>query len=69
MRIPGGHHSEPGRQFVARSELAEWVMSEIIGQGAPLLLGWFALQVSRGRLRPVDPTLVIQAFLGPSSCS
>lgn len=40
-------------------------MSEIIGQGAPLLMGWFALQVSRGRLRPVDPTLVIQALFGP----
>jgi AcrR family transcriptional regulator len=46
-------------------ELAGVVMSEIIGQGAPLLLGWFALQVSRGRLRPVDPTLVIQALFGP----
>jgi AcrR family transcriptional regulator len=46
-------------------ELAGVVMTEIIGQGAPLLLGWFALQVSRGRLRPVDPTLVIQALFGP----
>jgi AcrR family transcriptional regulator len=46
-------------------ELAGVVMSEIIGQGAPMLLGWFALQVSRGRMRPVDPTLVIQALFGP----
>jgi AcrR family transcriptional regulator len=46
-------------------ELAGVVMSEIIGQGAPLMLGWFALQTSRGRLRPVDPTLVIQALFGP----
>jgi AcrR family transcriptional regulator len=46
-------------------ELAGVVMNEIIGQGAPLLLGWFAMQVSRGRLRPVDPTLVIQALFGP----
>jgi AcrR family transcriptional regulator len=46
-------------------ELAGVVMSEIIGQGAPMLLGWFAMQVSRGRLRPVDPTLVIQALFGP----
>jgi AcrR family transcriptional regulator len=46
-------------------ELAGVVMSEIIGQGAPLLLGWFALQVSRGHLRAVDPTLVIQALFGP----
>jgi AcrR family transcriptional regulator len=47
-------------------ELAEVVMSEIVGQGAPLMLGWFALQMNRGRLRPVDPTLVIQALFGPA---
>jgi len=46
-------------------ELAGVVMSEIIGRGAPLIVGWFALQVGRGRLRPVDPTLVIQALFGP----
>jgi AcrR family transcriptional regulator len=46
-------------------ELAEVVMAEIIGQGAPLMLGWFALQFGRGRLRPVDPTFVIQALFGP----
>jgi AcrR family transcriptional regulator len=46
-------------------ELAGVVMTEIIGQGAPLILGWFAQQVSRGRLRPADPTLVIQALFGP----
>jgi len=47
-------------------ELAEVVMSEIVGQGAPLMLGWFALQISRGRIRPVDPTFVIQALFGPA---
>jgi AcrR family transcriptional regulator len=46
-------------------ELAAVVMSEIVGQGAPLMLSWFALQTSRGRLRAVDPTLVIQALFGP----
>jgi AcrR family transcriptional regulator len=46
-------------------ELAEVVMSEIVGQGAPLMMGWFAYHVSRGRLRPVDPSLVIQALFGP----
>jgi AcrR family transcriptional regulator len=46
-------------------ELAEAVMSEIIGQGAPMMLGWFAHQMSLGRLRAVDPTLVIQALFGP----
>jgi AcrR family transcriptional regulator len=46
-------------------ELAQVVMSEIVGQGAPLMMGWFAYQVGRGRLRPVDPTLVIQALFGP----
>jgi AcrR family transcriptional regulator len=46
-------------------ELAQVVMGEIIGQGAPLMMGWFAYQVSRGRLRPVDPSFVIQALFGP----
>ncbi len=46
-------------------ELAQVVMSEIIGQGAPLMMAWFAYQVSRGRLRPVDPSFVIQALFGP----
>ena len=47
------------------TELAEVVMSEIVGQGAPLMMGWFAYQVSRGRLRAVDPSFVIQALFGP----
>jgi AcrR family transcriptional regulator len=46
-------------------ELAAVVMNEIIGQGAPLMLAWFGLQVERGYLRPVNPTLVIQALFGP----
>ncbi|MGA3058319.1 MAG: TetR/AcrR family transcriptional regulator, partial [Candidatus Limnocylindrales bacterium] len=46
-------------------ELAQVVMSEIVGQGAPLMMGWFAHQASRGRLRPVDPSFVIQALFGP----
>lgn len=46
-------------------ELAQVVIGEIVGQGAPLMLGWFAYQSQRGRLRPVDPTLVIQALFGP----
>ena len=46
-------------------ELAGVVMSEIVGQGAPLMMGWFAWQVSRGALKPVDPSFVIQALFGP----
>jgi AcrR family transcriptional regulator len=46
-------------------ELTAVVMGEIIGQGAPLMLAWFAYQVSRGGLKPVDPSLVIQALFGP----
>lgn len=46
-------------------ELAQVVMSEIIGQGAPLMYQWFGLQVSRGSLRAVDPSLLIQALFGP----
>jgi len=46
-------------------ELARVVMSEIIGQGAPLMLAWFALQIQRGNLRQTDPALLIQALFGP----
>jgi len=46
-------------------ELTAIVMNEIVGQGAPLLLGWYGMQVSRGALRPVDPSLVVQMLFGP----
>ncbi len=46
-------------------QLAGVIMNEIIGQGAPLMLGWFMLQVQRGYLQPVNPSLVIQALFGP----
>ncbi len=46
-------------------ELASVVISEIIGQGAPLMMLWFAYQVERGELRPVDPAFVIQSLFGP----
>jgi AcrR family transcriptional regulator len=46
-------------------ELARVVMAEIIGQGAPMLLAWFGLQVEKGRLRPIDPSLLIQGLFGP----
>jgi AcrR family transcriptional regulator len=46
-------------------ELARVVMSEIIGQGAPMMLAWFALQIQKGNLRPMDPALLIQALFGP----
>jgi AcrR family transcriptional regulator len=46
-------------------ELTQVVMNEMIGQGAPLMVGWMMLQISRGALRPVDPSLVIQALFGP----
>jgi AcrR family transcriptional regulator len=46
-------------------ELARVVMAEIIGQGAPLMVTWIGLQVQRGNLRPIDPTLLIQGLLGP----
>jgi AcrR family transcriptional regulator len=46
-------------------ELAQVVMTEIIGQGAPLMYRWFELQASRGALRRVDPSLLIQALFGP----
>lgn len=46
-------------------ELARVVMAEIIGQGAPMMLAWFALQIQKGNLRPIDPSLLIQALFGP----
>jgi AcrR family transcriptional regulator len=46
-------------------ELARVVMSEIIGQGAPMMLAWFAIQIQQGNLRPIDPSLLIQALFGP----
>ncbi len=46
-------------------ELARIVMSEIIGQGAPMMVAWFALQIQKGNLRPIDPALLIQALFGP----
>ena len=46
-------------------ELARAVMAEIIGQGAPLMLAWFAVQIQKGNLRPTDPALLIQALFGP----
>lgn len=46
-------------------ELARVVMSEIIGQGAPMILAWFALQIQKGNLRPIDPALLMQGLFGP----
>src|SRR5450759_801669 len=46
-------------------EMARVVMSEIIGQGAPMMLAWFALQIQKGNLRPMDPSLLIQGLFGP----
>lgn len=46
-------------------ELAEVVMGEIVGQGSPLMLGWLNEQMARGALRPVDPSLIVQALFGP----
>ncbi|MGD0018658.1 MAG: TetR/AcrR family transcriptional regulator [Candidatus Limnocylindrales bacterium] len=46
-------------------ELARVVMSEMIGQGVPLMLAWYGLQVEKGNLRPIDPALLIQGLFGP----
>ena len=47
-------------------ELARVVMSEIIGQSAPMLVAWLTTQIKKGSLRPVDPSLLIQALFGPA---
>jgi len=49
----------------ADPELARIVMSEIIGQGAPMMVAWFGLQIQKGNLRQTDPALLIQALFGP----
>ena len=46
-------------------ELARVVMAEMIGQGAPMMFAWFALQIQKGNLRPIDPSLLIQGLFGP----
>ncbi|HEX7492116.1 MAG TPA: TetR family transcriptional regulator [Candidatus Limnocylindrales bacterium] len=46
-------------------ELARVVMSEVIGQGAPMMMAWFGVQIQTGNLRPIDPALLIQALFGP----
>jgi hypothetical protein len=40
-------------------------MSEIIGEGAPMIVAWFTVQIQKGALRPIDPALVMQALFGP----
>ncbi len=40
------------------------VVQEIVGRGAPFLVDWFEERVARGTLRPVHPTLVLQALFG-----
>lgn len=46
-------------------ELTGSMLTEFIGEGAPMLFRWFDHHVQQGRLRPVDPTLVMQALVGP----
>jgi len=46
-------------------DLARAIMTEIVGEGAPVILAWFQRQMELGALRPVDPTLVVQALVGP----
>jgi AcrR family transcriptional regulator len=49
----------------ADPELGRAVMSEIIGEGAPMIVAWFTVQIQEGALRPIDPALVMQALFGP----
>ena len=57
------------RNLVANSsqdpELARVVMAEIVGQGAPFIVAWIGLQVSKGNLRPIEPSLLMQGLFGP----
>lgn len=42
------------------------VFDEVVTRGAPVILGWFGRQMAAGTIRPVDPTLVVQALFGPA---
>jgi AcrR family transcriptional regulator len=46
-------------------ELARVVMSEVVGQGAPMMMAWVGMQIQKGNLRPIDPALLTQALFGP----
>ncbi len=45
-------------------ELVATLTEEMVGRGAPSLLGWVAERMARGTLRPVEPALVLQALFG-----
>ncbi len=47
-------------------EIAQIVMNEILGRGAPLILGWFRERIAAGGIREVDPALAVQALFGPA---
>jgi AcrR family transcriptional regulator len=45
-------------------ELADIVAEEIGGRGAPVLFGWLQRRVEAGTIRPVDPSVFVQALFG-----
>jgi len=45
-------------------ELAPIVFDEILSRVAPLVFGWFQERIDAGVLRPVHPSLLIQAIVG-----
>jgi AcrR family transcriptional regulator len=42
------------------------VFDEVVTRGAPVILAWFGRQIAAGTIRPIDPTLVVQALFGPA---
>ena len=54
-----------GANTASDPELTQIVMSEILGRGAPLILGWLGRRITAGQLRAVDVSLVAQALFGP----
>ena len=54
-----------GIMSIRDPELLDAVGSEIFVRAAPILVAWWQDRVARGGLRPLPPTLVIQALFGP----
>ena len=57
------------RQLAANAardpELSDILMGEIIGKGAPVVFAWFRERTATGELRVADPSLAMQALVGP----
>ncbi len=54
-----------GIMSIRDPELLDAVSQEVFVRAAPILMGWWQDRVARGGVRPLPPTLVVQALFGP----